>query len=132
MSTRLWTATLGAVCIAAGWLCGQRGDEGLVLHAQETPATASATRYDVRQLRLGNGTREMIRFNPVTGESWQLGGEKWKRIAEGVPISPGEFDIHVLEGPERNNWYVFRFDRVTGKGWNLTNLKWSDAWLDAE
>ena len=114
MRTRLWIATFGAVCIAAGWLCGQRGNEGLIGKRPRNTRDSAGEPSHLRQLRLGNGTREVIRFNPVSGESWLLSGEKWKRIADVGTLNPGEFDIHVLEGPQRTNWYVFRFDRVTG------------------
>lgn len=88
--------------------------------------------YEIVQVRLANGYREMIRYNPSTGETWRLreirDGEKidpeWRKVEE--PALPaGNYEVLMMQWTGDGFW-AFRFDHATGKGWNLKG-KWHEV-----
>jgi hypothetical protein len=100
-------------------------------HAQQP---AGSKNYDIRQLRLANGNRELLRFSPAKGDTWRLvdvpQGEvktaMWEKVDEVGTLPAGNYDVKMLEGADKNSFYALRFDYVTGKTWSLVAGKWTE------
>ncbi len=118
MNRRMKMATLGLVCAAMGWGVGQFGTSWL--YAQPVGGGAFA----ITQLGLANGSRELIRTNASTGESWRLVGNEWSPVPEDGRPGAGEYEVMMLAAAESRFW-ALRFDRASGKAWNLSEGKWT-------
>jgi hypothetical protein len=91
------------------------------LQAQEDKGPARKP-FEVRMLKLGD-TYQGVRFKPATGETWQIRGDKWEKLAEGEAPPAGEYDVILI--PAGEIFVALRLERATGATWLMAARKWN-------
>jgi hypothetical protein len=116
----------GCVCLLVGgsiaWLLNGELESGLL--AQPTPVASGGGTWELRVNRVGVNQYDTTRFNRVTGESWQLFGDEWKKVAETGTVPKGDYDIQVAGEEADPGVLVLRIDRSTGKTWRRQSFQW--------
>jgi hypothetical protein len=106
---------LGLACV-----CGTSSSPQTAL-GQKPAQPAPKKDYELRIIGVGN-MFQGIRFKVSTGQSWQLAGDKYEKVAETGPVPPGDFDVTLIT--DDTNWMGFRIDRRTGATWLLRDKRW--------
>lgn len=85
--------------------------------------------FEIRQLRVENGQREIVKFNTETGETWSnwtSSPPQWSKVPENGPVPSGDYDILLLNGPDKDTTWGIRFDRKSGRTWNFGANGWTE------
>ena len=85
--------------------------------------------YQIRQLRIENGHREVIKWNTKTGESWYnwtTVSPEWSKIPESGPVAPGDYEVMMLNGIQKDDVWAIRFEKNSGKTWNYGAKGWEE------
>jgi len=117
--------SLVSACALASLALWSFGNVGGVSAAD----TEAQPLFEIRQLRVENGQREVVRFNVKTGESWSnwtSSPPEWTKITETGPVPVGDYDVLLLNGPDKDTTWGIRFDKKSGKTWNFGGSGWAE------
>lgn len=103
---------------------------GFSLNFFTSNANAEESNYEFRQIRIEDGSRETVRFNVKTGESWYNWTTTqpiWSRVPETSGTPPaGNYDVMLLPGITKDTAWTLRVDKISGKAWNFGANGWEE------
>jgi len=110
MKSTIWCAAAIALAVAAaGCLAG---------------TDAPAGRYEVQMVQMSESVWGAIRWDRVSGEAWQAGGDRWVAIGEIAQPPASTYAVRMI-GLQRD-WGAVRFDVNSGRAWRVVDNSWAE------